>query len=641
MKIKFEIAVVIVAIILGTSTLASTNTTLLENPEKINNKSITFSMDFSVPEMKEKGEYITIEANNDMAMLMNEGFPILPYTTKVLKFPLGTNIYDINVKTSGTKVIHVDKKIAPALKPISANTKDMQVEINEGEIYKKNEPYPSEWVTHTISTGINNNEHVIFLSIHAYPLRYIPAKNELLFIDGIEIGITYSPPEESLLQNSVYDLIIIAPSEFSDALQPLVENKESHGITTILVELEEIYGGIYFPAEGRDDAEKIKYFIKNSIEQWGIEYVILVGGRQGGLFKERWLVPVRYTNLDDGSDEKGFLSDLYFSDIYKYENGQPVFDDWDSNRNGIFAEWHGATRDVLDLCPDVYIGRLACRNKWEVGIMVDKIIEYENTYAKNMEWFNRMVTVGGDSWPNASDPYYEGEEENKAAIGYMEDFTPIKLWTSLDTLQSPEDVIKSVNQGCGLLFFDGHGNPMQWGTHPPHDEEDFIYGLEVSDVHKLSNKGMYPICVVGGCHNSQFNVCVLNMFKIWEGAQWKHYIYYGETAYECWSWRLVSKPNGGSIATLGYTGYDYFAIGDYDDDEIPDCIQYLSGFLHVHFFKEYGINETDILGIAHVNTLIRYITELNPYNDRYDAKTVAEWVLFGDPSLKIGGYPPQ
>ena len=25
--------------------------------------------------------------------------------------------------------------------------------------------------------------------------------------------------------------------------------------------------------------------------------------------------------------------------------------------------------------------------------------------------------------------------------------------------------------------------------------------------------------------------------------------------------------------------------------------------------------------------------------DRTDAKTVEQWILFGDPSLKIGGYP--
>jgi len=100
---------------------------------------------------------------------------------------------------------------------------------------------------------------------------------------------------------------------------------------------------------------------------------------------------------------------------------------------------------------------------------------------------------------------------------------------------------------------------------------------------------------------------------------------------------MARKADGGSIATMGYTGYDWFATGD-DGDGIPDCTQYLSGFLHVNFFEEYGVNGVNILGITHVNTLTKYITHLDPYGDAYDAKTVEEWTLFGDPSLMIGGY---
>jgi len=71
-------------------------------------------------------------------------------------------------------------------------------------------------------------------------------------------------------------------------------------------------------------------------------------------------------------------------------------------------------------------------------------------------------------------------------------------------------------------------------------------------------------------------------------------------------WWLTRKSSGGAIATLGYTGLDYFAIGDYDNDSIPDCVQYYSGFLNVHFFKEYA-NGIDIIGIIHANSLISYI----------------------------------
>ncbi|HHH77997.1 MAG TPA: hypothetical protein ENL18_02140, partial [Thermoplasmatales archaeon] len=57
-----------------------------------------------------------------------------------------------------------------------------------------------------------------------------------------------------------YDLLIITPSEFAIALQPLITHKDSHGVQTILVTLDEVYNGDYFTVQGRDDAEKVKYF---------------------------------------------------------------------------------------------------------------------------------------------------------------------------------------------------------------------------------------------------------------------------------------------------------------------------------------------------------------------------------------------
>ncbi|RLF56546.1 MAG: peptidase C25, partial [Thermoplasmata archaeon] len=66
---------------------------------------------------------------------------------------------------------------------------------------------------------------------------------------------------------------------------------------------------------GRDDAEKLKYAIKDAVEEYGIEYVLLVGGLSSPIKSDTWLVPVRYDHLSYG-DEKKTLCDLYFADIY-------------------------------------------------------------------------------------------------------------------------------------------------------------------------------------------------------------------------------------------------------------------------------------------------------------------------------------
>ncbi|MCD6447585.1 MAG: peptidase C25 [Thermoplasmata archaeon] len=585
---------------------------------------------------QDDGKYIKAIATDALTLRL-AGYPMLPYYTKTYELPVGTKIDSIDVIVKGVSKIKLEKKISPAPKAMTHNIKISEMETKEGKIYSQDIFYPEKWYDYRIGVGIKDGKRVLFLTIYLYPLRYNAYRNEAMKATDFEIKIDYQMPEKAMLNKDKYDLLIIAPSEWKDELEPLKEHKEARGIKTIIVGLDEIYGGKYFATQGRDDAEKIKYFIKNAIEEWGIEYVMLVGGRQGGVFKERWLMPVRYTHLDDQSNwETGYLSDLYFADVYKYEDGNIVFEDWDSNGNGKFAEWTMRAKDTLDLYPDVYIGRLACRNVWEVKMVVNKIIEYENSNPASQEWFKRMVLVGGDSWPDANDPYYEGEEEGKAALSYMDGFEGIKIWTSLGTLTGPEDVINAVNEGCGFLFFDGHGNPMNWATHPPHDEETWIDGLGVGDMSKLANKGMYPVCVVGGCHNCQFNVSVFNLLRIYEGFnEWYQYIWKGETSPECWGWWLARLKDAGSIATLGYTGLDYFAIGDYDNDSIPDCVQYYSGFCNVNFFKNYA-NGVKILGVVHANTLIDYINTHDVMKDNIHCKTVEEWVLLGDPTLVIG-----
>ena len=458
-------------------------------------------------------------------------------------------------------------------------------------------------------------------------------------IGNFEVREVIELPVENYAGTDTYDLLIITPAKFYDALPAFQQHKEQHGVKTIIVTLEDIYGSKYFPVQGRDDAEKVKYFIKDAYDEWGIKYVLLVGGRKPGL-QERWWTPVRYVHLDDKSNwETTYLSDLYFADIYDAEG---KFSSWDNNGNGIFGEWKGSSAEdsPIDLFPDVYVGRWPARNALEVEAIVAKTIEYETT-AYGAEWFNRFVCIAGDTYPevlNSSWKGYEGEEGTEQAIEWMPGFEPIRLWTSLGTFTGPDDVINAISEGCGFLFFDGHGSPMSWATHAPNSTE-WVDGLTVWQMRKLTNEGMYPVCVVGGCHNSQFNISLFNLLKIWKGVRWYEYIYRGETAPACFSWWMTKKVDGGSVATLGYSGLGY-------TKEDKNFEGLASEFLDTHFFWEYGMNGTHILGEIWGKAITSY---LHTYpinwnseagsNSALDTKTVQEWILMGDPSLMIGGYP--
>ena len=595
---------------------------------------------FSAPTIEDTGQYVAIKTTGSTT-LSRSGKPMLPYQTKTFTLPLGTEIVNVNVQPGAIQNMQVSQKIVPAPTAVATNMKAAGVVQQESAVYTSNNAYPGSWGDYHIGVGRDGDSRVLFLTVQLYPAQYTPMEDRLTFTEELQVDISYTPPAEPVSTADAHELVIIAPGEFTDALQPLVQHKEDHGISTQLVTLNDIYRGTYFSVQGEDNAEQVKYFIKESLDDWGIKYVMLVGGRNGGLTEEKWWTPVQYAHLDDNSNwEASYLSDLYFADVYKYDDGDVVFADWDSNENGIRGEWTSFTKDQLDCYPDVYVGRLACRNSYEVEKMVEKIITYETTTAGS-DWFKKFVGVAGDTFPAENDPYIDGELTVTKSAGFVEaaGFDITTVFTSDGTLTGPQDVITAISEGCGLLSFEGHGNPMGWATHPPKDGETWIDGLRLQDMMKLTNDGQYPVCVVGGCHNSQFNVSMLNLLKIYEGYnKWQEYLYKGEIPPESWSWWLARTFGGGSIATIGSTGLGYGAIGDYNEDGIPDATQFYGGFIDSEFFRIYGNGTSDILGEIHGTALQNYINKFPPMEDRIDAKTVEEWVLLGDPSLKIGGY---
>ena len=77
---------------------------------------------------------------------------------------------------------------------------------------------------------------------------------------------------------------------------------------------------------------------------------------------------------------------------------------------------------------------------------------------------------------------------------------------------------------------------------------------------------------------------------------------------------------------------------DNDDNGILDDAELYGVFLAVELFRLYGQEGIDILGNLYQKTLSNYV-DLFPVNtDKIHSKSLQEFILFGDPSLKIGGY---
>jgi hypothetical protein len=402
--------------------------------------------------------------------------------------------------------------------------------------------------------------------------------------------------------NDSFDLVIISSNFFSSALQPLVEYKNNQAVKTLFKATEDIYNEY----EGRDNAEQIKYFIRDAIETFQTKFVLFIGGTN--------VVPTRYTHIYYSGDfgyptptQWVFPSDFYYADIYD-ENG--TFSSWDSNNNDIFAEyaWDG-NYDRVDFKPDVYIGRLPCNNENELAICIQKICNYETTQAWSQEWFRRIICVGGDSLPRDTENIDEGEYVQQHVIDILQGFTPERIWVSNGNLRTSSDINEAIHKGAGFVFFNGHGNHDLWATHL-HNSDSWIPSgfYRLDDIDALDNNDKLPIVISDACYHCQY-----------------------DTYDNCFAWSMVRNPTGGAIAFIGGSDTDLAYPG-------TAIIQKGIERLCIEMSHEYMEN-CSFLGPLIGNAIRRYTDdEMN----EIDMITVLQNHLFGDPSLRISGgsQPP-
>ena len=657
--------------------LLSSSLFILVKGEESDTLEENIAINFSIPDINLIENFINIDIQGTNIKHYVAGQPILPIYTKTLEFPFGTKIINAEIKTNQINNMLLDKKVIPAPNEIiSADEKSDIAYIVNDQIYTNDEIFPNKWMYYYSGTGINeDNARKTFLTIRVYPVRYNAKSDIIYYTDKIDIKIDYKLPDKNPFPlNGVYDLLIITPKNFLNLANKLSEHKQNIGIKTTVKTLSYIYDSY----SGNDKPEQIKYFIKDAIENWGISYVLLIGGLKSIVYGQPrdnlnegtrdWYLPVRYANLwDNGSIyDPGFISDLYYADIY---DGQGGFSNWDSNGDGVYGGWAAPPYqkeleydlpdnpnyienkddiDIIDLYPDIYLGRIPCRNIFELEIVVDKIIEYEKSSASPL-WFNKMISIGGDPYNDVGTDILEGEEISEKAISYMENFEHIKLFASnKDTFPKytplKRNIIREISDGCGFVLFDGHGGPSWWNTYWPFSFNNLILfgGLENKNMLLLNNKQKLPVCIIGGCHCSQFNVSLIYtlMDKDNSKSTWSD----GKPISECFGWRLVKKINGGAIATIGSTGLGYEAGGengdlDGDGTNDPDCVEALGGYLETQFFRLYGEENNRILGQTWCGAINQYLDIYPGMVNRTYAKTVEQWVLIGDPSLRIGGYP--
>jgi len=591
---------------------------VISSPDSfLENKKTT--IDFSVDLVDENNFFVRINLMNSNSFLIKTNKPLLPSYTKTFILPVDAKITRVSCSPCSIQNVLLDKKIICSPAPTSL---DLNISVEKKNIVQVKNLYdniegfyPGKWFSYQVGRGIKGDERCIIVKIQLLPVQYNPSENLVQISQKMNIDVEYKKTQKPVSKSrESYSFVIISPTEFQEELMSLVEHKNTNRMSTKLVMLDEIYNGKYFPCEGRDPAEQIKYFIKNTYDEWGTSYVLLVGDEEK--------IPVRETHVhvagDDKYGDEVFVTDLYYADLYD-SNGS--FLTWDSNKNDVFGEYNwseSGSTDKVDLYPDVYLGRLACIDENQVVTTVDKIINYELNEAYSQKWFRNLILCGGDSFPGDQNETLEGEFVNEAVINIMDGFQPDRIWASNRRLgrMSPtgaQEISNSINEGAGFIDFSGHGNKVLWATHPHRDNNTWLptpVGGYQSYLHvsKLENGYKLPIVIVGACSVSKFN-----------------------SADSCFGWSFLANPQGGGIACFGSTGIGYAYLGEW-------VTQGLVEKMVLNTFESYK-EDVKTLGEMWASAVNKYV---NPDMEDYDYKTVEEWEPLGDPSLAVSkeSQPP-
>jgi hypothetical protein len=245
----------------------------------------------------------------------------------------------------------------------------------------------------------------------------------------------------SVLQDKDIQYVIITDtSKVSTHLDLIKEWKVQKGVPAEIVEMSFITSNY----NGSDNQEKVRNFIKDAVDTWDTEY-ILIGG-------DISVVPYRSTYVKVGSRyEIDCAADLYYSDL----DG-----DFDGDNDSVYGEM----TDNLDLRPDVIVGRAPAQTSGEMLTFVTKTLKYEKD---PLSGYLDNVTLAGE--------YLDDNTNSSLGMDVIKNSilaSNINATSLYDTSKGTFGNLNrntfqgQVNKGLSYAFHSGHSNSnvMSVGT---------------------------------------------------------------------------------------------------------------------------------------------------------------------------------
>ena len=218
------------------------------------------------------------------------------------------------------------------------------------------------------------------------------------------------------------DFIVISHARFIEALAPLVAQRESQGIATLVVDVEDVYDEFGY---GSKSPDAIRDFLKHTQTEWSRapRFAMLVGDAS---FDPRDYI---------GYGQYDLVPTRFVPTVYM----KAASDDW-------LADFDG------DSVPDIYLGRLSVTSDAEARALVEKIIGYTPAASPRT-----LMVVDKD------DKTFSFKHASIAVSQSVPNTYGVETF-NITTSKDRSALLGAMNGGVSIVNYIGHGSIEGWSN---------------------------------------------------------------------------------------------------------------------------------------------------------------------------------
>jgi hypothetical protein len=620
---------------------------------------VTITYYFSEPKIEEDRDFMHAclfnkRPNSYVSVTMDglpqyeqTALPVLPFKTAKILLPFGTRFEHVGaiggkkMPLLGSYLVEYGQEPVPFTTVESADA--LTTNLPNEMVYGSAEPFPGKLYS---DVSVQSKMGYKILLVNLYPVEYIPETGKLFYYEsiGLEVEVisenggensafdrylqhreivedmvdnpevleTYPTSE----QTPTYQYVIITNEELNSTLGPcnfqaLRDDKISRGISATIVTVEWIYANYNGtrPDGGHDNQTRIRNFIIDAHNNWGIMYVLLGGDGDGGDVGGEsgdTIIPHRGFSASYGEDiDNDIPADMYYGCL----DGT-----FDYDGNGVYGEPNdGPDGAEVDLFAEVYVGRTCVDSQVEVQNFVNKTLSYQTAAATADAHLGKVWMVGENLTQKGLPEWWGGNskdeiKEGSNAHGYTTvgfENSPYATGFDVSTLYDRDypgnewpksEVISVINDNVHLMNHLGHTNMYS------------MMRMNNPDVDTLlTNDELYFIGYSQGCYCGAFD----NRYPLGSHA-----------IYDCISEHLTTEAHG-AVAFISNSRYGLGVAGSTDGASQHYDREFWDAVLGEDIFN---------IGIANQDSKEDNAGRVSYEGDRY---CYYEINLFGDPELMI------